>query len=208
VRPVRLCCTCLAAGLLVGVTPGLSGEDTPLRVLFPADHAILTSGRFELLCVVPGASAGAPRPRLRVDGKEAKWEPYELPVLVSRLAMAPGPHQITVGPVKLQVWVRGDRAGPGPAGWPVLNCHPGGPAGWRDCSACHEVTRAAGRAKVGQPREPAACAECHPSGAFELAHFHPARPLAACHQCHALHGSTGPSLLKAPPKQLCAKCHD
>ncbi|MBM3472598.1 MAG: hypothetical protein FJX75_04900 [Armatimonadetes bacterium] len=198
----------LAAAGLPGLTAPTLGESEPgaLRVLFPADRSVLETGRSELICVAPGDVKRAPP--LRIDGKRGRWQPYALPVLVARLELRPGRHEIAVGPTKLQVYVREGDVPPEVAEWTVYGSHPGDADGWKDCRACHEVTAANGRQSVGTLREPVACQQCHSSEDFQLAHFHPEKPLAGCHQCHALHGSSAKSLLKAPRKQLCATCHD
>jgi len=186
-------------------TPG-DGASPAVRVLFPADQSVLETGRFELICL---AAEGVRKPpALRVDGKAGRWQPFALPALVARLELKPGRHEIAVGPTKLQVYVRGGDLPPEVAEWPVFGTHPGDADGWKECHACHEVTQEGGRQSVGPLGEPVACQHCHSSEDFQLAHFHPEKPLAGCHQCHALHGSSAKSLLKAPRKQLCAACHD
>ena len=198
----------LAAAALPGLpasTPG-EGEAGALRILFPADQSVIETGRFELICVVADNAKGAPR--LRIDGKPGRWQPYVPPVFVARLDLTPGRHAIAIGSTKLQVHVRGSDPPPEAAEWPVFRSHPGGADGWKDCRACHEVTEQNGRQSLGALREPSACQECHSAEDFQLAHFHPEKPLAGCHQCHALHGSAAKSLLKGPAKKLCAVCHD
>jgi len=204
----------LVAGLaVVGAMQGVSGErpgGAHVRVVFPADRCVLESGKIDLLCVMPEAKPGkALRPALRVDRKARKWEPYEAPVLLSRLQLTEGQHDIVVGPSKLPVYVHGKAETPEEfRAWPVLRAHPGKDEGWRDCEACHAVTKQGGRTKLGDPREPAACLGCHTPQAFEAVHFHPLPPLTACHLCHAVHGSSSASLLRAPVKELCQRCHD
>jgi predicted CXXCH cytochrome family protein len=206
----RRLCLALTVGLLAlsgtpRITPG-DGAPPALRVLFPADQSVLETGRFELICLA--ADDVRKPPALRIDGKSGRWQPFALPVLVARLDLKPGRHEIAVGPTKLQVCVGGSDLPPEVADWPVSGTHPGGADGWKECHACHEVTEGNGRQSVGALDEPVACQHCHSSEDFQLAHFHPEKPLAGCHQCHALHGSSATSLLKAPRKQLCATCHD
>ena len=186
-------------------TPG-DGAPPAVRVLFPADQSVLETGRFELICVADDDAKGAPR--LRIDGRAGRWQPYGLPVLVARLKLKPGRHAIAIGPTRLQVYVRGSDPSPEEAEWPAIRAHPGGTDGWKDCRACHEVAEENGRQSVGTLREPMACQQCHSSEDFQLAHFHPEKPLAGCHNCHALHGSPEKCLLKGPTKALCAACHD
>lgn len=197
--------------LLAAVVQAVCGEDpdgTSVRVIFPADKCVLESGKLDLLCVATERK-GQVAPRLRVDGKDKSWEPFEAPVLLSRLELRPGRHRITVGAKRLRVYVRGTRDGPDePSGWPLYRTHPGSATGWKSCTTCHEVTKQDGRADVGAPRGSASCSQCHSPADFELTHFHPQEPLAACHMCHAVHGSGQPSLLRAPVKRLCAECHD
>lgn len=182
------------------------GTAPALRVLFPTDQSTIETGRLELICIA-GEGVKKP-PALRVDGKARRWQPFALPVLVARLELKPGRHEIAIGATKLRVCVtEGDPPSERPE-WPAFSAHPDGADGWRDCGACHEVTEANGRQSIGALREPTACQHCHSSEDFQLAHFHPEKPLAGCHQCHALHGSSAKSLLKAPRKQLCAACHD
>lgn len=204
----------LVAGLcLVGAVHGVVGkpsEAVPVRVVFPSDRCVLKSGKIDLLCVMPEAKPRtASRPVLRVDGKRKKWEPCEPPVLLSRLKLTEGRHEVSVGPSRLQVYVRGKADTPEAfRTWPVLRTHRGKEEGWKDCEACHEVTKVGARTKIGDPKEPTTCLGCHTPQAFEAIHFHPLQPLATCHLCHAIHGSSSPSLLKAPVKELCKRCHD
>ena len=199
--------------LLAAGTPVIRGEgpdDPPVRVIFPQDECVLESGKFELLCMARQRGRGpAAPPELRVDGEPTSWEPYAAPLLLSRLELGPGRHEIMVGPQKLEVYVRADPDSPGaPPDWSVYRDHPSQPQGRKDCATCHKLTKEDGRTVVGDLLEPSPCSQCHSSIDFELTHFHPEEPLAACHTCHALHGSGRPSLLKAPVKTLCAECHD
>jgi len=179
-------------------------------VIFPRDQCVVESGKLDLLGVTREPKQGSPSgSALRVDGKPWKWELYKEPTLLSRLQLAPGRHQITIGSGRLRVYVRGkSSAEDEPNGWPVFRTHLGATEGWKDCATCHELTKDGARTVVGDPMEPAACSQCHSSTEFEVAHFHPEEPLASCQMCHALHGSSRESLLKAPVKTLCANCHD
>jgi predicted CXXCH cytochrome family protein len=129
-------------------------------------------------------------------------------VFAQRLDLSPGPHEIEIGSASAQVYVaKGEAAAKAPADWPVYQTHEERPGAWKDCATCHEVTTEEGRTLVGTPQEPGSCLKCHSTTDFAVTHFHPLEPIAACHMCHALHGSTRPSLLKAPTKELCAMCH-
>ncbi len=195
--------------LTVAVIRGQAEKGETLRVLFPRDECVLESGKFDLLCVMPdAASEQDSAPELRVDGSARKWEPYQAPVLLCRLELQPGPHELMVGTQKLRVYIRGESQGGEPEGWPVYRTHRGTTEGWKDCAQCHELTKEEERTIVGDPKEPSACSPCHSAIDFEATHFHPKEPLDACHLCHALHGSDGPSLLKDSVKKLCADCHD
>jgi len=203
----------IAAGLvLTGSTRGLPGGrsgEAVVRVLFPADKSAVESGQFDVLCVAAASNAGQPAPpRLRVDGKAVSWEAYKPPVLLSRVNLRPGRHIIVIGTERLRVHVRGD--GEGSAGtpdWPLHKTHLSVP-GCADCAACHQVSQQGDCLAVGEVTESSACSACHSASDFEAAHFHPQEPLASCRMCHALHGSSGPSLLRGPAKQLCAACHE
>jgi predicted CXXCH cytochrome family protein len=198
----------LAASMQGGAKDG--SDTAQVKVIFPADQCVVESGKFDLLCLTPKTEAGLPpRPQLRVDGKPGRWEPYEAPTLLSRLELSAGRHEIAIGPKILRIHVPGTPgAAEEPLGWPVYRSHLGATEGWKDCATCHEVAKGDNGTVVGNPREPSACSQCHPSVDFELTHFHLEEPLASCHTCHALHGSSSPSLLRAPVKKLCAECHD
>ncbi|MBM3497589.1 MAG: hypothetical protein FJX74_02855 [Armatimonadetes bacterium] len=189
----------IVAVLPVAALPRALGDGSPpeLRVLFPQAGATLADGQVDMICVLP---EGARAPALRVDGKRVAWGPYALPVLAARLDLAPGPHRIALGKTVLTVTVD-------PEATEAFRSHAGG-EGWKDCTVCHEATDEGGRQALGDLKAPTACQQCHSADDFQLAHFHPEKPLAGCHQCHALHGASATSLLKAPVKQLCAACHD
>ena len=208
-----LCAVALVSAVSGCSTRAFRNEDTggiSLRVIFPAEQCIVESGKLELLCVIPGSVPSvASRIPLRVDGKPRSWEPYQTPILLSRLELAPGWHDVTIGVKHLRIFVlnstEADRA---PRGWPVLKSHPGGNNGWKDCAVCHQVTDEDGRAAVGDPEDSSICFQCHSSVEFELTHLHTEAPFASCEVCHAIHGSSRPSLLIAPVKELCTLCHD
>jgi predicted CXXCH cytochrome family protein len=202
----------LIAGLLCcGHPNGLRGQgaaEEALRVIFPADQCTVESGKLDLLCVTAETTAGEP-PALLVDGKPGKWEAYRRPVLLSRLELAPGEHTIAVGGKELQIVADDAPETEEPPGdGPVHADHPDGDDGWKDCAACHAVTKEDGLTVIGDPDEPDACLQCHSPTDFEVTHFHPLEPIASCRMCHAVHGSANASLLKGPVKELCAACHE
>ena len=194
----------------VAVIRGQSAEGEKPRVLFPRNQCVLESGEFDVVCVMADApSDREPVPELHVDGKAETWEPYKAPVLLCRLELEPGSHELVVGSERLQVHVRGDgEALEAPDAWPVYRSHQESTEGWEDYTTCHEVTKAEALTVVGAARQPEACYECHSAVDFEATHFHPREPLDACHMCHDLHGSSGPSLLNGEVKKLCAECHE
>lgn len=185
------------------------GEDSPaLRVLFPADRSVVEAGPFELIAVQSPKAAQEDHPRLQVDGTEHPWERYRAPVLVARLKLSPGSHQLQIGDRTLAIFVRGDPAPQPPAGWPVFRRHPPTALEKPECRSCHPVQEEDSGIVLSPPRTPAACDACHSARQFEAAHYHPREPLASCQGCHALHGSDRRALLKKPVKELCAACHE
>jgi predicted CXXCH cytochrome family protein len=202
--------TPLLLAVAVALIRGQATEADTLRVLFPQDECVLESGKFDLLCLMAdAASEQESPPELRVDGSAGKWEPYKPPVLVCRLELDPGLHELVVGSQKLRLYVRGESGADGePEGWPVYPSHQESTEGWEDCSTCHELTKDHELTVVGPANEPEACSQCHSAIDFEGTHFHPRAPLNACHTCHDLHGSSNPSLLTGEAKKLCADCHD
>lgn len=185
----------------------LQDQPEAIRVLFPADQTILESGSHEVLCVL--AEGQTDPPLLKVDGKPRRWEATAPPMLLARLDLTPGFHTIAIGKLRIRIYVQGDDTPPQKfCDWPTFRSHPGSAEGRKNCADCHEARKRNGRQAVGAFRGAAACQHCHSPGQFELVHFHPERPLAACQECHALHGSPRPSLLRAPAKELCARCHD
>lgn len=182
----------------------------PLRLIFPAEQCVVESGGLELLCVASGSAPDiTSRVPLRVDGRPRSWEPYGTPILLSRLELAPGWHDVAIGTRHVRIFVLGGpESNQAPQGWPVFRSHPGGSDGWKDCAVCHQVTDEDGRVAVEDPEDSSTCFQCHSSMEFELTHTHPEAPLASCEICHAVHGSSRPSLLIAPVKELCTLCHD
>lgn len=182
--------------------------DTPVRVVFPAHPCVLESGKVELVALAPPQGEG-PReaPSLRVDGEPHDWQPYEPPVFVARLRLAPGKHTLTVGNVSLGVFIA-EAGKSSPEQLPALKDHPGHSGAWKDCSVCHETAVREGLLRIGEWRGHEACFACHDSVEFAVAHSHPEEPLWSCPTCHAVHGSIRPALLTAPAEKLCTECHD
>ncbi len=205
---MRIRTAMVIAGLLAVATLGAGddAEQDKLRVLFPQDRALLESGKFEVIALLPETETE--RPPLRVDGKAVEWEPFEPPALVAIADLKPGKHKIEIGKEVLRVRVlqEGEDVPEG-AKWPLFRSH-GHPGDWKACAACHDVSETDGRKTLGELKEPEACLTCHTDEEFELAHFHPLDPIAACHDCHALHGGNAEALLRAPVKELCGACHD
>jgi predicted CXXCH cytochrome family protein len=191
--------------VVIAGLPSLRAGAGTVRVLYPADGSILDSGRFTLICLSLESAAA---PSLKIDRTGAKWEPYELPVLVGQLELAPGPHEIAIGSTRVRVHVRGSPPSLEPDGWPTLRRHGEKSKVGTDCAACHELKRQDAKVIIGDSREPASCRRCHAAKDLEAAHVHALDPLVSCRMCHALHGSSRPRLLRADVKELCARCHE
>jgi len=186
-----------------------------LRIMFPRDEVILETGKIDLLCVADASiAAGDEAPLPMVDGTPGAWAPLPWetvarPVLLSRLALAPGAHEIRVGAARLRVYVAPeDSSEDRPEGWPTLRDHSVGEPGWKDCTICHDESAEDGDIAMPLPETPSACLVCHPREDVELTHFHPADPLSACQTCHAVHGATEDSLRSGAITELCSGCHE
>ncbi len=194
----------LVAGRLQVVASGEAGRTGSVRVKFPPQRAVLSSGDLNLVCRGEGLT-------LRVDGVPHSWEGFSPPLYVSRLALRPGLHELRVGGQAYDVFVSAGEAGEkrpdGPDGWKVYRSHPMGEGTGR-CGDCHQTGRAGAAVTVGELKGAAACFQCHTSIDFDLAHSHPLEPIEDCQMCHDLHGSPYPGLLLAPVKTLCRKCHE
>jgi len=206
---LMLCGVSTAAWLRL--TQGFASHDVrpsqpALRVLFPPDRSVVETGKFELICLQRKGQKS--RPQLRVDGMVQPWERYRAPLLVARLNLSPGRHQLQIGSRRLTIFVPGDQTLRAPPGWARFRTHPPTVQGYRECRSCHLIENNARGTAVLAPRTPAACKRCHSDVQFEATHFHPQEPLASCQMCHALHGSRRKALLKKPHKELCAACHD
>jgi len=170
-------------------------------VLFPPDRAVLLSASFDVIC----RSEQTP---LEIDGRPREWEPFEPPVHVAHVRLAPGVHELRIGPERHQFAVAlNELEHEGPEDWPIYRSHEMN-RGEDRCGDCHQTAKQEGRIAVGEPKSFEACFACHPPVEFEAIHSHPLEPIQHCQMCHSLHGSTRKGLLKAPVKQLCADCHD
>jgi predicted CXXCH cytochrome family protein len=210
-RAIALWLAIGAAALCLARSPGDEPAGTQgVRVLFPADRAVIEPAKLPVIATMPAARGRyPPRPRLLVDGRPRKWLPLSPPVLLAHVQLTPGRHEVAIGKTMLTVYVRaGEKSSDEPRDWPLLRRHAIGDDWPRACSGCHEVDDRARLPVVGKLKQPNACLACHTEADFQLAHFHPLPPFGQCSLCHALHCSPNPSLLKAPAKTLCRKCHD
>ena len=181
--------------------PSPQPKESDDGVLFPPDRAVLLSGSFDVIIKAGEAT-------LEVNGKPQEWEPFEHPLHVAHLRLAPGIHELQFGRRRREIVVAMNEVEhDGPADWAIHRRHPMNTDQDR-CSDCHETTEKQGRIAVGKPKSHEACFECHTSVDFDVTHSHPLEPIQHCEICHALHGSDREGLLKAPAKQLCADCHD
>ena len=197
----------MAATVLAVLTSAVAGtpdeKDAAVapRIMFPPDQALLLSGNFD---VIVRTTAKA---ELLVDGKPHAWEAFAPPIHVARLSLEPGRHVVQIDDQKRE-FVVALYADPhaGPPGWEPFKHHPIGSEEDR-CADCHETSRQNGKTAVGLLKSYKACFECHMKVDFDVAHCHPLEPLESCKNCHALHASSRQSLLRAPAKELCSKCH-
>lgn len=183
-------------------------KQPPISLLFPMKRCVVRNPRFELLATIrKNADGEYPDTALRVDGEPVDWEPYALPVRSARLTLEPGKRIIEIGDQRLEVFVARGEVEP-PEDWPVFRTHPTNSGPWRDCGACHEMTETDGLKRVGELKGHESCFACHDAARFPEIHAHPEDPLFDCGMCHSIHGSQRELLLRAPVKELCAKCHD
>lgn len=176
-------------------------EDQGFQFIAPQDHAVLMSGTFDVICRTDGDT-------LFVNGQAKEWDEFSSPVRVARLRLPPGVYEIRVGECKLDVVVAmNEEEHDGPEDWPYHYRHriKSSP---RRCAVCHETEQQDGQTSVGELKSYEACMKCHTEIDFEVTHSHILEPLQECWMCHSLHGSTDKSLLKAPMRTLCEKCHD
>ena len=192
---------CMLAYWAGVAVPGERAKRDNIRVIAPADKAILESGKIDIICSADSVD-------LQIDGTAHAWEPFELPLHVARTKLKPGLHQIRIGARRLEIIVAKDtKRRDGPKGWKIVHRHAidDGPSG---CQDCHETKQRNGRTQVGEFKGHEACLVCHTAVDFEVDHSHILEPLEACQMCHSLHGSPHKSLLKAPTRRLCSECHD
>jgi predicted CXXCH cytochrome family protein len=183
----------LAAGLAIGEPE----DDTTLRILSPLEGSTVTS---PVDCVVRTAVDTAPV--ARVDGVEQEWLLSAGRARRASLELAPGEHEVTIDETTVRFTVTEDAKAAD-----LGRAHVRDGEGLEACKPCHEATEG-DNPELGAVRQPGGCLECHSRTDFDLAHFHPMEPIRNCGECHALHGSARPSLLRAPAKELCARCHD
>jgi DmsE family decaheme c-type cytochrome len=103
-----------------------------------------------------------------------------------------------------------------------LQCHEGGPRiGWKgaahasaevSCSSCHYVmARKSEKALLVREKPMDTCAQCHAdvTATMQKVSHHPVREgRMDCTGCHDVHGSSGPSALKAATvNETCYTCH-
>lgn len=171
-----------------------------MQVLFPADRSTLMTGTFNL--IVRGGQG-----ELRVDGQPQPWEPFDPPLRVAKIGLAPGLHEIRVGERKLAFSVAlNEEEHEGPKDWPVFRAH-AIPAD-RRCDTCHETRRNEGRVAVGALKPTAtSCFACHLRDGFREVHSVSSDAVAKCGDCHALHGSTRKALLRPSCKDATAADH-
>jgi predicted CXXCH cytochrome family protein len=184
----------LVSLLLFTLAPRAAGPP-PIQVISPPANAVLSSGRFYIIC------KGGPAD-LVVDGRPQPWGAFAKPVLAAKLQLTPGRHELSIGERSVSVWVEGT---PSPEGWSAAGVHS---IGADACASCHETTRRDGLTAVGRVKSSSACLECHRPAEFEAKHAHPLKPLEHCGSCHTPHGSPYKGLLREPAKKLCAACHD
>jgi len=202
----------VSVGLLLGYAAAVPSDkpakvpDEPAKppgdgVLFPPNRAVLLSGSLDVVSKSDQTS-------LEVDGKPREWEPFQPPLHVAHLRLAPGMHELRIGQGRREFVVAlNEEEHDGPQDWPIYRCHEMS-RGEDRCGDCHQTDKQDGRITVGDLKPSEACFECHEPVEFDVIHAHPLEPIEHCQMCHALHASTRKGLLKAPVKQLCADCHD
>lgn len=184
-----------------GSTQQVDDEQQGLGFVAPQDQAVLMSGTFDVICRTDADT-------LEVNGQAVQWDEFFSPVRVARLRLPPGVYEIRVGDRKLDVVVAmNEKEHDGPEDWRYHYRHRLKSTAAR-CGDCHETERQDGQTSVGDLKSHEACMKCHTEIDFEVTHSHILEPLQECWMCHSLHGSTSKSLLKAPMRTLCEKCHD
>ncbi|MCP4639820.1 MAG: hypothetical protein GY851_05280 [bacterium] len=218
-RAVALAIACLTGCFWIGVvsyvlagegvaSQGNAAKAPAVRVQFPADKVVLESTKLQVVARL--ARRGSETPPLLVDGNPASWDPVAPPNLVAKLTLTPGLHTLRVGETDMKCFVSSGKEGEKrPDKWPVLKHHPVDDKGWLTCSQCHRVDQVDDRQRVGRLKDLSkTCTSCHTKIQFEKTHKHEFKPYRECDRCHGVHGSTRPSLLKAPKAKLCVSCHE
>lgn len=193
-----------------------------LRVLYPADHSVLT-GPVRLIVATakdadPPSATFDGRPltltkllfdrRWRLSGKlqetaKRVGERRATALWVVTLDLPTGAHTVTIAGHHLDLWRSGDAAPPAESR--AFHSHaPVGVAGKLDCDGCHEQPDGS----LGVARTPQACEDCHDEAAVQLVHQHVFPPLARCALCHDPHGTMRPKMLVAEKQVLCSRCHE
>jgi hypothetical protein len=186
VTAVSLALSLLAAGAVTSQEKTAS----PVRILFPPDHAVLLSGHFDVI-------VRAERADLSIDGRPQAWEAFAPPVHVLRVSLEPGPHKLEVAGQSREFVVVAYGDDPAaPAGWPTFRRHPINSQEHR-CGDCHQLSHRDGQLVLGALKGHQACFECHHKAGFDAAHAQLPGPLESCRTCHALHASSRKSFLKA-----------
>jgi len=181
---------CLLFCLTAAVASKENAKTAANGVLFPPNRVVLLSGNFDVIC--RGTKAA-----LKVNGRARPWEPFESPLRVSHLTLAPGVHEVQIGNRRIEFSVAmNEEEHDGPEDWKIFRYHPV-TSGKKRCAACHETRPNGKTTTVGKLKSHKACFECHESADLEVDHSHIQEPLEACQTCHALHGSSRKSLLKA-----------
>ena len=199
--PFLALCGLVWLGHAAAVRPDKAADGDASKIVYPPDKAVLLSGTFD---VITKTSTQA----LQLDGRPLKSEPFEPPLRVAHVGVSPGWHELRVGDRLIEfVVAMNEEEHDGPADWPIHRRHPMNADADR-CSDCHETTARNGHTLVGDLRSHEACFECHQLAEHEDIHDFPLEDHESCQMCHAVHGSNGPSLLKAQVKKLCDKCHD
>jgi hypothetical protein len=173
-----------------------------LRILFPPDKAVVTTGTFRV--IVKGGEGN-----LKVNGKPKKWEAFQMPIRVAEIGLSPGMHEIDIGGRKIEFAVGVEDDHEGPRDWPVVRQHviPND----KLCTACHQTGANQGRMTLGELKSTDACFTCHKRGDVDKVHAaerpddkpaaKPApRTAETCQTCHVLHSSARKGLLKPSVK--------
>ncbi|NUQ64824.1 MAG: hypothetical protein HUU20_20365 [Pirellulales bacterium] len=191
----------MAAAILACVTVGYVFAAKPdpqptneVRIVSPPNHAVLLSGRFEVI-------AKAPDGKFVLDGEPCESEPFRSPVRVKRVWLDPGVHELRVGDQRTEFVVAlNEMEHDGPRDWEIYRFHPIEPGDDR-CGACHDTEAKDGLVAVGDIPSDDACTSCHTETKVQAVESHRVPVLGSCNTCHAIHGAPRRDLLK-PSVQL------